>query len=285
MSRFVALAVCLPIAVSLMATPVVAQPEDWSGYYIGVDFGQSGGRNGDLKVSLDPARDPRLTYDIAPLNARFDRERNLGSGSSGGLRVGRLAQTGSFVWGVEAQAGLLDLNRTFVVGSVRDTRGHSNFVPNLGSVNNTTDTLTAQLDIEAAASLRARVGLPVGDRFLVSAFAGPAVAQARLSASQTSQIVITRSVLGPFGFNTITTVVDRATSGPEESKAVFGGTLGGALDYRVSGDWLLHLEAGMTVFDDIEAASGGLGGSSGGDSRVSYSPRLYAVSLGLTRRF
>ncbi len=196
-------------------------------------------------------------------------------------------QTGSFVWGVEAQAGVVDLNETFVIGPVQDSGAHSNFVPNLGSINNTTDTLTAQFEIQAAASLRARVGLPVGERFLVSAFAGPAVAQTRLSAAQTSQIIITRSVLVPGGahFNTITTVVERSTSGSEESKAVFGGTVGGAVDFHMTDQWLLHAEAGLTFYDHIEAASGGLGGSSGGDSRMSYAPTLYAVSLGVTRRF
>ena len=206
---------------------------------------------------------------------------------SGGVRAGRLVQTGSLVWGAEVQAGVVDLNETFVIGPVREIGAHSNSVPNLGSINNSTDTLTARFELQAAAAFRARVGLPVGDRFLVSAFAGPAVAQARLAASQTSQIVITRITFpsGAAHFDTIMTVVERVTSGPEESKAVFGGTVGGAVDFHMTDQWLLHAEAGLTVYDDIEAASGGPGGSSGGDSRVSYAPTLYAVSLGVTRRF
>lgn len=282
-----AAALCLPIALALMVTPVMAQSPDWSGYTVGVDLGLTGGRNGDLKASLDPARDPRLTYDIAPLNAQFDRDRNMEGQGAGAMRIGRLMQAGSLVWGTEIQAGIVDLNETFVIGPVRDTAAHSNFIPGLGSVNSSTDTLTAEVELEAVASLRARVGLPIGDRWLVSAFAGPAVAQARLSAGQTSQIIINRFELFPGGahFNIITTFVDRATSGSRETKAVFGGTVGGAIDYRIADQWLLHGEAGMTVYDDIEAASGGLGGSSGGDSRVSYAPRLYSVSLGVTRRF
>lgn len=272
---------------ALFALPAAAHSQDWSGFYAGVDVGTTGGRNGELKASLDPARDARLTYDIAPLNARFDRERNIDRQGSGAMRVGRLWQARSLVWGAEIRAGIVDLNETFVIGPVRDISAHSNSVPNLGAINNSTDTLTARFELEAVGSIRARIGVPVGDRFLASAFAGPAVALGRLSASQTSQIIITRSIFTPGSahFNTITTVVERATSGPEESRAMVGATVGGAIDYRMSDDWLLHAEAGLTFYHDIEAASGGLGGSSGGDSRISYAPTLYAVSLGATRRF
>ncbi len=52
--------VSLPLFLALVAIPAAAQSQDWSGYYVGVEFGQTGGRNGDLKASLDPARDTRL---------------------------------------------------------------------------------------------------------------------------------------------------------------------------------------------------------------------------------
>lgn len=273
------------LAALLIGSPALAQSNEWGGYYLGADFGQSGGRDGEIEALIDPAREPRLTYIVPPETAAFDRERKVAQATSAGLRIGWLSQVRGIVWGIEGQAVVTDIGDTFTIGPVPVPAGaRTNFIPGFGSYNNSRDTLTAGFAVDASAALRLRAGLPLGDRWLVTAFAGPAAASASLNLRQDSQIVVVENVLGPFGFDMRTRVEERTTRGEPQDEVIWGGNVGAAIDMQLGGNWSAHAEAGVSFYNAVEARSGG-GGASGGNSQFSYAPVLYSMSLGVARRF
>lgn len=262
-----------PLVLTAPATSFAAQSNVWTGYYFGGAFSVVGGRNGDIKATLRPAVSTTFTTS-APAPRTFLRERNLPGEAAGSIYAGRLFGAGRLVVGLEAQLTANNQTETFSVGPVSSFRGSPQ----------ETESLTADLGVYATASLRARAGLPLGDRVLVSAFAGPTAAKADLSVSQTTDVIGIRWVLTPFGFRQEFFSTPRVTLGRTESETLWGGVVGGTIEAKLSDKWLGRIEGSLSFYDEIEARSGG-GGAEGGDSQFSYRPNLYAFSLGVTRRF
>ncbi len=255
---------------------------DWTGTYVGVDIGLVGGRSGDAKAAVDPARDARFTYVEGPAAQTLSTSRDLPRKTNVALRAGRLFQSGSLVWGLEGQVGGARLDRDFEFGPFDAGTIRTVPLPGVASPTRTVDSLSTTLEIDAVASLRARVGLPLGDRALVSVFAGPALARARASLTQKSVIEAfscTNPARPAMCFNNPVEVIN---VGPGSDDDLWGGVIGGAVDLKLSDRWIVRGEAGVSRYDDIQARSGGTGG---GDSRFAYEPELYWVSIGLSRRF
>lgn len=269
------LAVALVTLTLIAPTVVVAQTEDWTGYYIGGAFTQVGGRNGDIEATLRPAVSTTIGPPATVPSRTFSRERNLSGEIGASIHVGRLFDAGSLVIGLEAQLTAVDQAETFVIGPVPAFRQ---------ATPPTTESVTADLELSGTASLRARAGLRLGDRVLVSAFAGPTAAKADLSVRQATDVLESRFVLTPFGLRQEFFVTPRTTTGATESQTLWGGVVGGMVEAKLSESWSARAEASLSFYDAIEARSGG-GGAEGGDSAFSYEPNLYSFSLGLTRRF
>lgn len=263
----------LPLALAAPVSSVSAQSSDWTGYYVGGAFGEVGGRNGDIEATLKPAVSTTFTPFVIPSRS-FSRERNLPGEAAGSLYAGRLFDAGRLVVGLEAQLTAVDQTETFTIGPVPAFRGTPP----------ATETLTAGLELSATASLRARAGLRLGDRVLVSAFAGPTAALTELRVSQSTEVLEIEWVLTPFGHRQRFFSTPRTTTGHAESQTLWGGVVGGMIEAKLSENWSARAEGSLSFYDSIEARSGG-GGAEGGDSSFSYKPNLYAFSLGLTRRF
>jgi opacity protein-like surface antigen len=275
----------------VIASAAAAQESGWAGYYAGAGLSDVGGRNGDIEASIDPARDSRLNYFTSPASRSFSRERNLDRESTFNLKAGRLFENGRVVWGVEGEIRTGGPDRIFVVGPVsseaainaRDLSLIGNNRP-AGGLATTTDTLVADFETQEQASLRLRVGLPVSERFLISAFAGPSVMQTDLTLRQDSVVegfvqftdaLGSRLVVRPFPTGSY------SVSG-SNGETLFGGVIGASVDARLTDRWLLNGEASLTRYDAIEAMTPAYAGSG---SRFSYEPTLYSVSLSLIRRF
>lgn len=261
---------------------VAAQTTRWSGYYLGADVGLQGGRSGTLTATVIPARDSRFIYIDGAEARNFDRERAIQRKTFGGVRAGRLFEQGSFVWGIELQANAARLEQNFTVGPIDAGPIRTNSVLLSGTfpstINNSNDTLIADFKTDFVSSIRARIGIPIGDRILVSAFGGPSFAKANLRARQDSLIIIQTcnnpfrpALCGAEG-------TDVSSQGSDEDKFLAGAVVGAALDLRLTERWIIHGETSLSRYQSIEA-------DAGNGSKVGYEPELYSASLGLAYRF
>jgi hypothetical protein len=272
-----------------------AQSSGWSGYYVGTSASWTGGRSGEIDASIDPFRDGRFDYirndGRPPRASTFDRERTMDGTGGVEASAGRLLNTGGgWVWGLEARIGKAALDERFSIGPVDADPLAFGPGGEISYVFGTEDRLTADLDLGAQVSLRARMGYPLGDRVLVSAFAGPSILAADLAVRQDSVIQYGAIRIAPFFPDwpdgpgrpyTVLYDVDQSLSG-RESETLIGGTVGAAIDVKLTDRWLVHAEGGLSGYPAIEARTSAYGGAG---SRFSYRPRLYSISLGLAYRF
>ena len=278
---FIAISFC-----ALLASPAgsaAAQSTDWTGFYVGASVSQSGGFAGDIRATIDPARDARFTYATGPVGGSFSRKRNLDDATGLEVRGGRLFETdGQWLWGVEAQARTSGLGRTVVIGPVYAGPAVATAPSPLGSVSDTRDTLTSNLDIDFEGSLRARISRQFGKRLLVSAFAGPAALHADLDLTQDSVVSTFFSVLMP-PFRPITNRNEvRFSVGGDTSATVYGGTVGAGVDVKLTDRWLIRAEGSLSKYNPIKVSAPAYGGTG---SNFTYQPEIYAASLGIVHRF
>ncbi len=257
----------LALAVS---TTAFAQSADWNGNYIGTAIGEVTGRDADFDATVRSVYKSGISLGNGVTGTRdFSLEDDLPAQVSGSLYVGRRFEVGRLVVGVEAQVDVVEVSETFIVGPT------TTYPAALGP-----DTLSAELAISHPVSIRARAGVPIGDRVLVSAFAGPVAAEAKMTVTQSG---VRLDVTPDLRFSFI--AVPYSTTGFTDSRILLGAVVGGTIDVRLSDDWSARAETGWSFYDSIEARSGLVPGSNGGASPLAYKPRLYAFSLGLTRRF
>lgn len=279
LSTAAGLLVCAILAASDTAS---AETIGWSGYYLGADVGVQGGRSGDLITNLTPARDSRFVYIEGPQTRNFDQDRSLSRKISAGVRAGRLFDHRSFVWGIELQANAARLEQRFTVGPIDAGPIRTNTVlldgARPGTVNNSNDTVKADFKLDAVASLRARIGVPIGDRTLVSVFGGPSLAKTSLRTGQDSSIII-QSCTNPLRPTLCSLDIrDVSSQGLYEDKILAGAVVGAALDFRLTDRWSIHSETSLSRFQSVDA-------SAGNDSKIGYEPELYAAGFGATYRF
>ena len=276
-------------AVSCIIAASQTQAQDsptWSGYYLGGDLSISGGQDGEISATLNPGRDTRFTYVVAPEAQQFSRKRALPRKLSGGARFARLFDAGSFVWGLEGTVDYSLLKQSFDFGPFDaqplQASGFlgSDTVPS--DIGRSTDTLTARFKVDGTASARARIGVPLGYRLLVSAFVGPTLAKSSLSVRQSTSLLIQKCRNSPRPALCAASGGDQADFSSQSSQDDYlvGAVLGGAWDLRITDHWVAHGEASLSRYKALETTTGSAGGSS-----VSYRPEIYQISAGIVYRF
>jgi opacity protein-like surface antigen len=177
--------------------PVPAAPGyNWSGAYIGAQGGYGFGH----KEWPD-------FFGITPTSGKFDANGWLAGGT-----VGVNAQAGAFVFGVEGEWMWTGI------------KGSQTFTTDLGGGGFRTDSLESKINWLAIAS--ARAGFVVGDRLLVYAKGGVALADEKHSHNLAQSVV---------GFGTVTASLS--------GRAVHTGIVVGAgAEYALGGNWSAKLE-------------------------------------------
>lgn len=189
------------LAVAAAASPAQAQDVDWTGFYVGVHGAllspDSDWDGTSIFQTVDGGEGSFTVHQQSvAINESFS-----GTELGGGGRVGFNWQTGSLVLGAEADATFFSFTKTMT----RTAPG---------------TTYTARTHASDVETLRARVGLPVGQALL---FATGGIAFSNLShnltATNTSQIVID----GGEGSDTVgTTTASFNTSADTGTGLVFG---------------------------------------------------------------
>lgn len=270
------------LALLAIFSPTSALAQDWTGWTLAIDGGTTGSRNSNVSIVLDPAEMAGFNYAVfaghSGDQAKFDRTRNLPRASDFGLTLSRtFVMRGDWIAGAEGQLRFGGSGRNDPVGSPRVSDAFA-LNDNGDFVTQNTDSFGYGVDIQKTASLRVRVGHPVNERLLISAFAGAAWVEANLDLRQNTTFDIVRVV----------TMVPRPRYRPDTAQAstldnasdnAFGVTFGGIAEWRLTDQFGVRAEAGLSYFDDlaIDSATGG--------TRFSIAPQLYHANLGLTYRF
>jgi hypothetical protein len=278
------------VALLASGTAALAQDSGWAGYYVGAGLSDVGGRNGQVEATIDPGLDPRLIYDTNPIGRSFSRERNIDRESTYHLQGGRLFETRGWVWGVEGHFRAEGPDRTVGIGPLfaPDVRGRARAnsptggIPIGGGLILTRDELIGSIDLGAEASIRARAGRQLGERFLVSAFVGPSVLQADLGLRQESLVLSNLVYANPTGGILLGQTQGTFSVSNEVSDNLFGAVVGASVDAKITDRWLITGQITVAMYDDIEVVGAAYAGTG---SRFSYEPTLYSASISLIRRF
>lgn len=285
--RIVSVVVSLALSPVVFALPAAAQDGAWGGYYVGAGVATTGGRTGDFEAAIDPALHPQINYLGPSTNPTFSRERNMARADTFEFRAGRLIETGQWVLGLEARVNAGGPDETFHIRPVMihrtDVLTQQPIPFSRGDVYNW-DSLKADLHLDGEASIRARIGASVGDRFMVSAFAGPTVTRANFVLRQDSTVSWFLPVLDTLLSRVLFDAGTRTFSatGEPARKTLIGAVVGAGADMRLNEHWRISGEASLARYDGIEATVPAYGGSG---SHVSYEPTLYSLSVSLIRRF
>lgn len=278
-------AVAAGLFLSMTAGAAAAQSVgDWSGPYAGVAFTAQAGSNGDTRAIIDPGLDSRLTY-IVPPPGRSYAAPELRRGISPTVFVGWRQEAGGWIVGTEAQLQGGGPTVRFDTGYGLPRYLGPPFAcgtPSVGCLDVSSDRIAANIEVQRIVSLRATAGKSIGDRGLLSAYAGPALAWGRLEMLQTS--VYGTSRFDPsctrFCTNQPTSVTE--TRGRTEEDTAWGVVGGLTLDLKITDNLLARADVGYSRF---EALRGSTGGAYGGDSEVRAQSAGFSAGLGFSVRF
>lgn len=270
---------------ALVAPVAAAQTADpWAGRYVGLSVRAQPASDGETKAIIDPGLDSRLTYVNAPPGRSYVGP-DLESDISAAVFVGwRRAHAGWLV-GLEAQiqegGPAVRFDSGFGSPAFLDPPRACGAAL-VGCLEQTLDSVSANIDMSRAVSLRVTAGVPVSDRILLSAYAGPAVASGELELVQTS--IYRTSYFDPactrFCVNVPTTVTE--TRGRTDRDTVWGVVGGLVMEVRVAENLTARGDVGYRRF---EALRGRVGGVNGGDSEVRAQSVGFNAGLGLSFRF
>lgn len=258
--------------------------EDWGGGYAGAAFNAQSGSDGDTKAIIDPGLDSRLTYLLLPPGRSYSAE-GLESSVAPVAFAGWRRQIAGWMMGVEGQVQVGGPEVGFDSGfgtPINWNRVTACGVASVGCLDQTSDSVAADIEIEQVVSLRVAAGRPIGDRMLLSAYAGPALAFGRLEMLQTS--VYGTSRFDPsctrFCVNQPTSVTEtRGRTADDTALGVVGGV---TADLRITDTFSARVDVGYHRF---EALRGSIGGTSGGDSEVWAQSSGFSAGLGLSFQF
>jgi hypothetical protein len=278
-------AVATGLFLSLVAGAAAAQSVgNWSGPYAGVAFTAQTGSNGDTRAIIDPGLDSRLTY-IVPPPGRSYAAPELRRELSPTIFAGWRQQTADWLIGVEGQlqgdGPAVRFDSGFGLPHPLDPPRACGTTP-VGCLYQTSDRIAANISVQRIVSLRATVGKPIGDRVLLSGYAGPTLAWGRLEMLQTS-IYGTESYnwsCTRFCTNIPTTLAE--TRGRTEEDTAWGVVGGLTLDLKITDNLLARADVGYSRF---EALRGSTGGTYGGDSEVRAQSAGFSAGLGFSVRF
>lgn len=261
---------------------------DWNGPYAGVAFSAQAEGDEHARTLLEWTRDSRLTY-VAPLTGRAFENSPLEPAVSPTMFAGWRHGVEGAVLGIEARLqyggpSTDAVNSMNFGGSVTQNCGPVEVGCLLGQI----DTIASDIDVKGAAAVRFSMGAPIGDRLLVSAFAGPAITWGNLSLTQTSEIRTGRTLS-----SAIDGCIHTCSAGRELTRinvvqtrsvddTALGFTLGLTFDLKVTDRLSVRAEGAYSRF---EALGGSPGGIDGAESTVWTRPAGFTGGLGFSVRF
>lgn len=227
------------------ASPIAAPGYDWTGFYVGANFGY-GWRDPSIDFSGNAlAETTYFASGALPRSVVVDPK-----GFLGGLQGGYNQQFGRWVLGLEADLDLANLH-----DSATGSTGVSILANQPGCAATAPPTpcsfllhqygIAAEQKLDTFGTLRGRGGIVLGDRLLLFATGGLAFGEAKLAASVTnnslSQITTLSGVViaGPTPVNG--SCRDVCAAGLA-SQWLLGWTVGGGFEYAIGDRWSLKGE-------------------------------------------
>jgi outer membrane immunogenic protein len=259
-------------------SPALAQPVNWTGFYAGLYAGGVWGRGKSTATSDCPASTGTTggyycdsTVAGTGANASAVTSAATGSNSSssfaGGIQGGYNWQTGSTVYGIEADLGAFRIKGARSASGVFPVSGGANQV-NAGD----TFTVTSSFDTTWLLTARGRVGW-AASQWLIYATGGLAVS--RVNVGQTYSDNYNNA--GFFGAGSAST-----------STTKVGWTLGAGLEYALTKNWSIK---GEYLFVDLGSVSSLMAISNAGGVgytnaiRISTDLTAHIARLGANYRF
>ncbi len=209
--------------ISYKAVPAAAPMYSWTGFYVGLNAGYAWGRSNTASSFTCPATLPAVCTYNAPENLAAIGAAGTGTlsprGFTGGGQAGYNWQTGSIVFGIEADVEALALRAGRTAVAPIPSAPFLNFAV---STNVKTDWL---------ATFRGRLGFTVAPTVLLYATGGLAVTNPQVTNGFADTL---GTFLGPPFVNTA------AASTATQTKA--GWVAGGGLEWALGGNWTVKGE-------------------------------------------
>lgn len=264
-------------AAALLVSAGAAAGQDWSGSAVGLEVTGSSLLWADVEGELSPGRASGFTY-VAPGPAhRFSSDRSVNPKVGAALSYGRLFDRGSHVLGLEAELAFGPKQR-FALGPFESDQIVAYGPGTVGYITTQQDRIEADLQLQAALTLKASAGLKLGDKTLVSVFAGPSVARARMRASQAWDYGTLYTYLPPNGFHFQYVYGEFSESGSAASaRTVFGVVVGGETRYRLTDRLTLRSQTSFRRYQPVTTTLGG--------TRFSTRPQVVTGTVGLLYQF
>jgi opacity protein-like surface antigen len=254
---------------------------------MGVTAGIREAQDGDFRVSVQPIRDPRLTYTVPPKPATqvgpdFD------TAAFSALHAGWRFDVGPWVAGVEGEVRQDAAQTRYDSGLLVYDSFANPFVAcgstALGCLSGINDFVSARASVDNTISVKASIGIPVSDRLLVSAYVGPSVAFGEVVLSQRSQIrIVAPPVRTPgcmlscsFPVTTFDGFLDAQRSGDDTALGLVAGV---NADFKLTENVMARAQLGYARYEALR-----LDGESF-ETRVWAQPVSVDGSFGLTLRF
>jgi opacity protein-like surface antigen len=268
---------CGPAALAQAPRP------SWSGPYLGIDIGGGFLEGSRTRGAITPYGYPGFSTATPPPSTGYRTGTATADAPIGGLRGGYLFDFDRFVIGVEGE-----VNTGGTTGAASAGASYAADAANIcgqGSLGCLTgaarDSVTVRTSLDWSGSLRARIGLPIGDNLLLSAFGGPSFLSASLRASQSAAATSLNIAFTGFHFFSNETDLSGVTAA-SRSQTLIGGTFGGQIDYRIDQHWMLRGEYGVSIYPSLTVR---LPEGAAAASSAAFSPTLHAVRLGVAYKF
>lgn len=282
--RFVTSAIAFT-GVLALAEEAVGQVR-WEGPYAGLGVTWQAESRGEVKTIIDPGLDERLTYSLLPTTSS-QIEPALEAAFAPSFFVGWRVPVGGLIAGIEGRYQEGGGNSKWTTEDVFQSNFEACGNSTLSCLVGASDRLSADVSVDRSLALRASIGLPVSDRLLISAYAGPSILWGNLSIAQTSNFTTgRRPILGVECFWTCppyieTSSVTQTVSRTVEDKAL-GFVVGATADLAVTKRWLARAELGYARYEAIRGTSGG---DSGANSEVRAQAAAFEATLGIAMKF
>jgi outer membrane immunogenic protein len=251
------------LALFAPATPLLAQNNQWNGFYAGIDAGLAhatpdwSGANIHQTAELTSSTGSSSTGDTFSFGAHTDpiHQNHATSGFGGGARLGFNHQLGNFLLGAEADATMLDLNGTVWVTQPAARYRLRSHASNLETV-------------------RARAGIAFG-RSLLFATGGAAFTNLthRITATDQSQVVV--DAAGGSGISLVSSDLSAT------ARRRIGWAVGGGGEFHLASNLsvaltILHVDLGSAHLADTEGPA---------SIAATVRTRLLTAMLGINLRF
>lgn len=267
--------------VALAATPAMAAAQDWSGSSVGIDVSASGLVRSGVSGVIVPGRASGFTYITPASNRSIDVDRSSDPQVGAGGSYSRLWDHGAVVWGLEGELGYGGQHE-FKVGPYEAGLLNAQGPGTVGVIGNQMDTVGGELDLTAGLTLKASAGAKLGERVLVSLFAGPSIVQADVNTTQSWSYDTSYAYLPPdaIHFQYIRDSFTKSVSA-SKSETLIGAVLGAEGRFRLSDRASLRAQVSVRRYASVDVAVN----AGGGDTRLSMEPQFVSGSLGVLFSF